>query len=216
FWRRWHITLSSFLRNYVYIALGGNRRGASRRYLNLLITMALGGLWHGANLTFVFWGLIHGLLLAINHGIRYFCPWRTPVWIGIPVTFLCIVLAWVAFRAENFDSMLNFYAVMFGSRGIVVPWSYYPLLEFFGPVTDLLCVRVGNIVHFGGIQQIIATILAMIVVFFAPSSMSLLNETDKQKFVRSKYMPLGLGVLGTVAMLVMWAQSNVTFLYFQF
>ena len=81
FWRRWHITLSSFLKNYVYIALGGNRRGTSRRYLNLLITMALGGLWHGANLTFIFWGLIHGLLLIINHGIRRFYPWQTPAWI---------------------------------------------------------------------------------------------------------------------------------------
>lgn len=216
FWRRWHITLSSFLKNYVYIALGGNRRGTTRRFLNLLITMALGGLWHGANLTFVFWGLAHGLLLIINHGFRYFCPWRTPAWIGVPVTFLCIVLTWVAFRAENFDSMISIYAVMFGARGIVVPWSYYSVLELFGPVVDLQYVRAGNIMYFGGIQQLMATILAMIVVFFAPSSMSILDETNKHKFVQSKYMPLGLGVLGTVALLVMWTQANVTFLYFQF
>ena len=112
--------------------------------------------------------------------------------------------------------MISFYSVMFGSRGIVVPWSYYSLLELFGPVTDLLYVRAGNIIYFGGIQQLIATILAMMVVFFAPSSMSILDEKNKQKFVQSKYMPLGLGVLGTVAMLVMWTQANVTFLYFQF
>ena len=216
FWRRWHITLSSFLKNYVYIALGGNRRGAARRYLNLLITMALGGLWHGANLTFVFWGLTHGLLLVINHGVRRLCPWRTPAWIGVPITFFCIVLTWVAFRAENFSSMLNFYAVMFGAKGIVVPWSYYSVLALFGTLTDLMSVRAGNVVHFGGIQQIMATTLAIIVVFFTPSSMSLLNEPEKLKFAQSKYIPLGLGVLGTVAMLVMWTQANVTFLYFQF
>ena len=216
FWRRWHITLSSFLKNYVYIALGGNRRGAARRYLNLLITMGLGGLWHGANLTFVFWGLTHGLLLVINHGVRRLCPWRTPAWIGVPITFFCIVLTWVAFRAENFSSMLNFYAVMFGAKGIVVPWSYYSVLALFGTLTDLMSVRAGNVVHFGGIQQIMATTLAIIVVFFTPSSMSLLNEPEKLKFAQSKYIPLGLGVLGTVAMLVMWTQANVTFLYFQF
>src|SRR5262249_43914080 len=67
FWRRWHMTLSRFLRNYLYIPLGGNRRGKPRRYFNLLATMALGGLWHGANWTFVIWGVMHGLYLVINH-----------------------------------------------------------------------------------------------------------------------------------------------------
>src|SRR6202022_4266575 len=67
FWRRWHITLSRFLRNYVYIPLGGNRKGPARRYGNLLVTMGLGGLWHGAGWTFLAWGLLHGAYLVINH-----------------------------------------------------------------------------------------------------------------------------------------------------
>src|SRR5262249_15782124 len=67
FWRRWHMTLSRFLRDYLYISLGGNRQGATRRYANLFITMLLGGLWHGAGWTFVVWGALHGTYLAVNH-----------------------------------------------------------------------------------------------------------------------------------------------------
>ena len=78
FWQRWHITLSRFLRDYVYIGLGGNRRGRARRYLNLMVTMLLGGLWHGANWTFVAWGGLHGLYLIINHAWRSLTD-RSPV-----------------------------------------------------------------------------------------------------------------------------------------
>src|SRR5258707_15298170 len=67
FWRRWHMTLSRFLRDYLYVPLGGNRRGEARRYVNLLVTMVLGGLWHGAAWTFVLWGGLHGIFLALNH-----------------------------------------------------------------------------------------------------------------------------------------------------
>src|SRR5262249_30121724 len=105
FWRRWHISLSRFLRDYLYIPLGGNRRGMARRYLNLLATMALAGLWHGAGWTFVLWGTLHGLMLAVNHG------WRALLrrvgrevsngsLAGGVLTFLCVVAAWVLFRAE--------------------------------------------------------------------------------------------------------------------
>ncbi|MGE5704367.1 MAG: MBOAT family O-acyltransferase [Clostridia bacterium] len=105
FWRRWHMTLSRFLRDYLYIPLGGNRKGQFRRHLNLLITMVLGGLWHGASWTFVFWGFLHGTALVVNHF------WRT---LGIKIhwllartiTFLFVVVAWVFFRAENFHQAL--------------------------------------------------------------------------------------------------------------
>lgn len=105
FWRRWHMTLSRFLRDYMYIPLGGNRKGQFRRHLNLLITMVLGGLWHGASWTFVFWGFLHGTALVVNHF------WRT---LGIKmhwllartITFLFVVVAWVFFRAENFHQAL--------------------------------------------------------------------------------------------------------------
>lgn len=109
FWRRWHITLSRFLRDYLYIPLGGNRRGTLRRYLNLAIVMLLGGLWHGANWTFLVWGGIHGLMLGVNHA------WRAlPVsqslalkkWpverIAVLITFTAVTLAWVPFRSDTF------------------------------------------------------------------------------------------------------------------
>lgn len=126
FWRRWHITLSRFLRDYLYIALGGNRKGKTRRYVNLLITMILGGLWHGAGWTFVFWGTLHGLYLVINHGwmaLRKHWGWNTdgatPLgrFAGWAITFLAAVVGWVFFRAESFDAARVLEA-MFGLNGI--------------------------------------------------------------------------------------------------
>jgi alginate O-acetyltransferase complex protein AlgI len=106
FWRRWHITLSRFLRQYLYIPLGGNRKGRVRTYVNLLVTMLLGGLWHGANWTFVAWGGIHGAMLAVNHAWRELRGARGPQTqaqrIGATAfTFLCVVFAWTFFRAET-------------------------------------------------------------------------------------------------------------------
>jgi len=107
FWRRWHMTLSRFLRDYLYITLGGNRCGKVRRYTNLLITMALGGLWHGAGWTFLLWGILHGAYLCINHAwfaLRKAMSWPAlPKPIAILLTFVAILVAWVPFRAGNFE-----------------------------------------------------------------------------------------------------------------
>jgi alginate O-acetyltransferase complex protein AlgI len=113
FWRRWHITLSRFLRQYLYIPLGGNRRGSRRRYVNLLLTMLIGGLWHGAGWTFAFWGLLHGIYLVINHRWQEVTRRRpelaryTPAWASWLLTFLAVVVAWVFFRAESFSGALR-------------------------------------------------------------------------------------------------------------
>ncbi len=122
FWRRWHMTLSAFLREYVYIALGGNRHGKVRRYLNLLLTMLIGGLWHGAAWTFVFWGALHGLYLVINHGFRALAGrlpdlGRAGAWAGRLVTFLAVVVAWVFFRAPDFQAAGKLLAGMAGLSG---------------------------------------------------------------------------------------------------
>jgi D-alanyl-lipoteichoic acid acyltransferase DltB (MBOAT superfamily) len=106
FWRRWHMTLSRFLRDYLYIGLGGNRRGPLRRHANLLITMLLGGLWHGAAWTFVFWGGLNGLYLVVNQGWRSLGISRSDLAYrsaARALTFLCAVIAWVFFRAESFE-----------------------------------------------------------------------------------------------------------------
>ena len=107
FWRCWHITLSNFLRDYLYIPLGGNRHGRLRRYLNLFLTMLIGGLWHGASWSFVFWGALHGLYLIINHAWQKLIGLRLPLWLGRVLTILAVMLAWVFFRAETFDGALH-------------------------------------------------------------------------------------------------------------
>jgi D-alanyl-lipoteichoic acid acyltransferase DltB (MBOAT superfamily) len=126
FWRRWHMTLSRFLRDYVYFPLGGNRLGRTRRYVNLFVTMLLGGLWHGAAWTFVFWGLLHGVYLSLNHA------WRTLAeslgfrpteggalsWAFRLLTFAAVVAAWVFFRAESFGSAFDMLLGMAGAHGV--------------------------------------------------------------------------------------------------
>src|SRR4030081_1674205 len=112
FWRRWHMTLSQFLRNYLYIPLGGNRHGAALRYLNLMITMVLGGLWHGAAWTFGAWGALHGAVLCINHAWNKFGPKASPRFAGLAniaagvLTFLSVVVGWVFFRADSMAAAL--------------------------------------------------------------------------------------------------------------
>lgn len=151
FWRRWHITLSNFLRDYLYIPLGGNRKGPLRRYVNLLATMLLGGLWHGAGWTFVIWGGLHGFYLVINHAWRTFrkalghdlgrvSPLGTLA--GRLATFLAVVVAWVFFRSENLPAALKMLALMAGTEGISLP-NYLPtqliallLLCWFAPNTQ--------------------------------------------------------------------------------
>ena len=119
FWQRWHITLSSFLRDYLYISLGGNRRGVVRTYVNLILTMLIGGLWHGANWTFVAWGAWHGGLLALH---RYYrgrggtMPWFA----GHLLTFLAVILGWVVFRADTFGEALRIYTGMAWLHGTAV------------------------------------------------------------------------------------------------
>jgi alginate O-acetyltransferase complex protein AlgI len=112
FWRRWHISLSQFLRDYLYVPLGGNRRGSARRYVNLMLTMLLGGLWHGASWTFVVWGALHGIYLLINHAWRSVTsafprPGRFLAafgrFAGAALTFTAVVVAWVFFRSTTFD-----------------------------------------------------------------------------------------------------------------
>jgi alginate O-acetyltransferase complex protein AlgI len=123
FWRRWHMTLSRFLRDYLYIPLGGNRHGLARQLLALLVTMALGGLWHGAGLTFVAWGLAHGL--GLGAGVL----WRKaglhmPALLGWGLTLLFVVLAWVLFRAPSFEVAERLYMTLAGAApfGAALKW----------------------------------------------------------------------------------------------
>jgi D-alanyl-lipoteichoic acid acyltransferase DltB (MBOAT superfamily) len=124
FWKRWHVSLSSWLRDYLYISLGGNRKGKHRTYFNLALTMLLGGLWHGASWTFVAWGGIHGLFLVAERFLRKIVPdwdfWRKPfiqLVLGI-LTYLCVFYAWVFFRAESFIDAWNMILGMSACSGL--------------------------------------------------------------------------------------------------
>jgi alginate O-acetyltransferase complex protein AlgI len=127
FWHRWHMTLARFLRDYLYIPLGGNRKGPVRRYLNLFITMVLGGLWHGAAWTFVFWGALHGAYLIVNHAWRGVAKLIGADALGSPIvrtagwalTFFAVVAAWVLFRAASVRSALAMLAAMAGLNGSI-------------------------------------------------------------------------------------------------
>jgi alginate O-acetyltransferase complex protein AlgI len=118
FWRRWHISLSTFLRDYLYIPLGGNRKGPVRTYVNLIVVMILGGLWHGANWTFVAWGAYHGVLLAFERfqGKRSaLARWPRPV--RVAATFVLVLFSWVLFRSANLHDALGYLGVMIGQGG---------------------------------------------------------------------------------------------------
>lgn len=140
FWHRWHITLSNFLRDYLYIPLGGNRQGKVRRYINLMITMLLGGLWHGAGWTFVFWGGLHGLYLSINHQWRSFRKSlghdlkKTHWWsqtLASFITFIAVVVSWVFFRAETINAaiaILKGMSGISGVNGVLIPSYLFPKL----------------------------------------------------------------------------------------
>jgi alginate O-acetyltransferase complex protein AlgI len=120
FWNRWHITLSSFLRDYLYIPLGGNRHGEVRTYVNLMLTMLIGGFWHGANWTFLVWGGWHGAMLCTHRLYRPKGSRGMPWIIGHPLTLLGVVLGWVVFRADNFGIAMRVYRGMAGLQGIGV------------------------------------------------------------------------------------------------
>ena len=149
FWRRWHMTLSKFLRDYVYIALGGNRHGKARRYINLSLTMLLGGLWHGAGWNFIIWGGLHGFYLTINHSWQAItkdytttlanskcyqvCAWS--------LTFFAVLIGWVFFRATTLDGAFNMLAGMFGLNGVQIPNAILVRLGDLGQTLQALGVE---------------------------------------------------------------------------
>jgi alginate O-acetyltransferase complex protein AlgI len=153
FWRRWHMTLSQFLRDYLYIPLGGNRHGRALRYVNLMITMLLGGLWHGAAWTFVAWGALHGVYLCINHAWSNYGPAIAPRFArpanmaAFILTFLSVVVAWVFFRADSLSSaalilskMADPTQIAFG-RGEMTYTAFiivYAAIAWFAPNTQTI------------------------------------------------------------------------------
>ncbi len=215
FWRRWHVSLSTFLRDYLYISLGGNRQGPVRRYVNLMLTMLLGGLWHGANWTFMLWGGLHGAYLVINHAWRNAVErfdlkvhpalsWTTHP-LGVLITFAATTFAWVVFRAQSLSAAGN---VLRGLAGI----GGDSHLVTFSPLA-------------GG-----AIALLFLIVWFGPNSMEIMwayrpalappRGTSQVRDIGSwRWQPSRRGAIafGMVCVAAMLALSNLSpFIYFQF
>jgi len=149
FWRRWHMTLSRFLRDYLYVPLGGNRRGRTRRYVNLMVTMLLGGLWHGAGWAFVVWGGLHGLYLVINHlwralrrrlGLADGAAGIAGRAASVLLTFTAVTVAWVFFRAEALDDALRLVGAMAGLGPAAAPVPGLDRLAAAGWIGGLLAI----------------------------------------------------------------------------
>lgn len=155
FWRRWHISLSSWLKDYIYIPLGGNRKGSLRTYVNIMITMLLGGLWHGAGYTFVIWGGLHGIYLSLHKlflrdkKVGFSNPPHSPIdlikWLfGVIITFNIVCLAWIFFRADSLSSALSYFQNMakIGGSPDVMNFDVIVYFLFYGMcilAIDLFC-----------------------------------------------------------------------------
>jgi D-alanyl-lipoteichoic acid acyltransferase DltB (MBOAT superfamily) len=227
FWRRWHITLSRFLREYLYIPLGGNRRGRARRWGNLLITMLLGGLWHGAGWTFILWGGLHGLMLCLNHAWRYLRrgrPGRLERGLLAALTFLAIVVTWVFFRADSLDGAGQVLAGMAGLNGLVLPdaWS-----GRYGPVMPALAawgVPFADLEHFHGFRQLAALAGGFALCWLAPNSGQIARRLAAPRaWPMPLRHPMGQAVAGTAfgglacyALVRLYVGGYNEFLYFQF
>lgn len=187
FWRRWHITLSRFLRDYVYISLGGNRKGELRRLVNLFITMLLGGIWHGAGWTFVLWGGLHGIYLIINHGwyrlMRILWPHhhrhlfiRLVAWL---VTFIAVVFAWVPFRSTSLQATWEMWQGMVGINGVALPENTLDLLNRLGGYGDRLANwgwQFSQVEHLRDNEMPIYLALVAAVAFLPPNTQQIMRR----------------------------------------
>ena len=235
FWRRWHMTLSRFLRDYLYFPLGGNRCSVSRRYVNLMIVMLLGGLWHGAGWTFVIWGGLHGTYLCINHlwhAVRPRLGLGTDI--GHPLThglaraltLLCVIIAWVPFRAESFETTAIVLSGMAGLNGFVLP----PALSGVFPA-GLFSVSFGPLPYFTFFKQDLLIVVLLAMALYLPNTQQWLGRyrpaigrwslAARSPFRHILWRPapaftLVVAVFAAVSFVFMLVGKPSEFLYFQF
>ncbi|RYZ10246.1 MAG: MBOAT family protein [Myxococcales bacterium] len=191
FWRRWHISLSTWLRDYLYVPLGGNRKGSRRTYVNLMVVMLLGGLWHGASWNFIIWGGIHGTMLALERKLGPRHPLkRLPPALQVASTFIIVCLSWVFFRAKTLGQATTYFASLFG-------------LSPVSPASDVVAGAMYS-PYYGAVLALCA-----VVVWGMPNTWEF---TNRLSMPRAAYALVTLGL----ATLLMWTQTTNPFLYFQF
>ncbi len=195
FWRRWHISLSSWLRDYVYIPLGGNRKGTVRTYINNFLTMLIGGLWHGAAWKFIFWGAMHGIGLAVHKACK---PWLGKLpdnwlvsFLSWLVTFVYVSLLWVFFRASDFESSVLIV------RNIFIDFDIHQLPQFF-EARMVWCLMM----------------IALVVMHFVPQK---LTDALGNIYVKSPWIVKLLVFVAVVQLVIEFMSEEVVpFIYFQF
>lgn len=243
FWRFWHITLSRFLRDYLYIPLGGNRKGAARRYINLMITMLLGGLWHGAGWSFVIWGGLHGFYLIVNllwRKLWFFLRGEANhsnvfvIFLSRSITLTFVVVAWVFFRAESLPAAQSIIEGMAGFNGIILPQNYQNLFNHlfsFGDVLNSAGIRFEkDIPYFSGIGHVMILVLLLLIVWFTPNTYQIFSryspiidstniESSNNSIIKLYWRPnIFLALLMLVLFFITFFHMDLTseFLYFQF
>lgn len=230
FWQRWHMTLSRFLRDYLYFPLGGNRKGKPRRYANLITTMMLGGLWHGANYTFLVWGGLHGCYLMTNHAWRSVVRRRRSFFLGPLIsgtaTFLAVSVAWAFFRAEDLPSAFNIVMGIGGFNGIAVHEGTSAFWQGFEHVfRQAVVVPEGAFQHipvpWGRVHLAVGFLGAAVLLFAMPSTQQIAQRADaigSSRKLPSRFqrfaIPCAAGVLLVATLSQM--QKVSAFLYFRF
>lgn len=212
FWQRWHITLSRFLRDYVYIPLGGNRLGLPRTCVNLFATFLIGGIWHGASWMFLIWGALHGAALVV-HRIWNEFGLRMPAWLGWIITFMFINVTWIFFRAENMGAAMKVLLGMAGWNGVVIHERLRePLiaLEQFGIQFGTMFATIGGDT-FG---TPIMLVTALMVCLFARNSMEWAAKFQAARTMKWDYA--FVGILAGFALLAIGQATHSEFLYFNF
>lgn len=222
FWRRWHITLSEFLRDYLYKSLGGNRHGVSAGITNVLIVMAVGGLWHGASWTFVVWGCIHGIFIAFCHvtrsikskGEKDFLNKNYNLWISQLLTFAFVTVAWVFFRSEDFKQAFDITKSMLGFNGLDLP-------RFLGSSTNLDYLRFHGVLpnQVADISLTPLFIFCILLVFLAPNTLQILKigkKIDSHIILPSPKVIFASGLLFFFSIKTSFESLSYDFLYFRF
>ena len=212
FWRYWHISLSRFLREYLYFVLGGNKLGVPRRWANLFVTMFLGGLWHGASWNFAIWGAAHGILLGINHA------WRTtglkmPSFLAWSLMFFAVTFCWVFFRAHDVDTAMENFAGMLGMNGLSLPGRFETLIGPLFPASVLEHITFGGNGQFRTLDILFLGMNAF-VVFLLPNSDQLVRKQQDNRFLNGFAGPIICGVLGAVGAMSIFQPAP--FIYFRF
>jgi D-alanyl-lipoteichoic acid acyltransferase DltB (MBOAT superfamily) len=206
FWRRWHMTLSRFLRDYIYIPLGGNKISSFRTYVNLLATFVIGGLWHGAGWTFIFWGFLHGMALII-HRVWTNLGFKMYTWLAWFITFNFVNIAWIFFRAKNWEDAIKVLKGMVGLSGVVISDKLLYKIKFFKSFI------IENPTLFG--KLIFGSTTFTFIIYGLLLSLILKNTIEWSKKVKYDYKMLVFLIILTIGTL--FNMSKVTeFLYFNF